>query len=237
MTLIGKVIRAPAGAQGFDTDTVVSAQQAQQLRGAGFMFCVRYLSRAEGESSADLTPAEAGRILDAGLALMPIQHVARRGWVPTTELGTTYGKAAAANATAVGFPPGLNVWLDLEGVLGAVASEEVIRYCNAWFFEVESAGFVPGLYVGAEAILTGDELYWRLRAKHYWRSASRVPPIPHRGYQMFQALAPSPVTGISIDRDVTKDDGFGEAVLWLAPSQGRSRSVRGRRPGRGNTPR
>ena len=97
-------------------------------------------------------------------------------------------------------------------------SEEVIRYCNAWFFEVESAGFVSGLYVGAEANLTGDELYWRLKTKHYWRSASDVPQITHRGYQMFQALAPSPVPGISIDRDVTKDDGFGDAALWLAPS-------------------
>jgi hypothetical protein len=44
---------------------------------------------------------------------------------------TTYGKTAAANAAAVGFPEGVNIWLDLEGVLGSVASEEVIRYCNA----------------------------------------------------------------------------------------------------------
>jgi hypothetical protein len=235
MALMGTVIRAPAGAQGFDTDTVISAQQAHRLRGAGFTFCLRYLSRTEGESSGDLMPAEAGRILDAGLALMPVQHVARRGWVPTPELGTTYGKAAAANATAVGFPQGVNVWLDLEGVLGSVLSEEVIRYCNAWFYEVESAGFVPGLYVGAEAILTGDELYWRLKTRHYWRSASRVPPIPHRGYQMFQALAPSPVPGISIDRNVTKDDGFGDAVVWLAPSEGRRKPVRSRRLSRANT--
>jgi len=218
MTLTGKVTRAPAGAQGFDTDTVVDAHQAQQLRAAGFAFCLRYLSLAEGESSGDLTPAEATRILHAGLALMAVQHVRRRGWVPTAELGTTYGKTAALNAAAVGFPQGVNIWLDLEGVLGSVLSEEVIRYCNAWFFEVASAGFGPGLYVGSEAILTGDELYWRLRTKHYWRSASDVPQITHRGYQMFQALAPSPVPGISIDRDVTKDDGFGDAVLWLAPN-------------------
>ena len=218
MALMGKVVRAPAGAQGFDTDTVVNQHQAQQLRAAGFAFCLRYLSRAEGESSGDLTAAEAGRLLDAGLALMPIQHVARRGWAPTAELGTTNGKAAASNAMAVGFPQGVNIWLDLEGVLGSVLSEEVIRYCNAWFFEVESVGFVTGLYVGAEAILTGDELFWRLKTNHYWRSASRVPPIPHRGYQMFQALAPSPVPGISIDRNVTKDDGFGDSVFWLSPS-------------------
>jgi hypothetical protein len=71
---------------------------------------------------------------------------------------------------------------------------------------------------GPEAILTGDELYWRLKTRHYWRSASRVPPIPYRGDQMFQALAPSPVPGISIDRDVTQGDRFGDAVFWLAPN-------------------
>jgi Rv2525c-like, glycoside hydrolase-like domain len=161
MTLTGTVTRAPAGAQGFDTDTVVDAHQARQLRAAGFEFCLRYLSRAEGESSGDLTPGEATLILDAGLALMAVQHVQRRAWVPTAELGITYGKTAASNAAAVGFPRGVNIWLDLEGVLGSVLSEDVIRYCNAWFLEVESAGFV--VYVGSEAILTGDERYRSFR--------------------------------------------------------------------------
>jgi hypothetical protein len=87
---------------------------------------------------------------------------------------------------AVGLSARVNVWLDLEGILGSVSPEDVIRYCNAWFFEVESAGFATGIYVGAEAILTGDELYWRLKTKHYWRSASRVPAIPHRGYHREQ---------------------------------------------------
>ena len=64
MALMGKVVRAPAGAQGFDTDTVVNQHQAQQLRAAGFAFCLRYLSRAEGESSGDLTAAEAGPLVD-----------------------------------------------------------------------------------------------------------------------------------------------------------------------------
>src|SRR6516165_3141441 len=40
------------------------------------------------------------------------------------------------------------------------------------------AGFVPG--VGAKAILAGDELFWRLTTKHYWKSGSRVPDIPSR---------------------------------------------------------
>ena len=54
--------------------------------------------------------------------------------------------------------------------------------------EVEGAGFVPGVYVGAGAILTGSELFWRLTTKHYWKSGSRVPDIPHRGYQLIQTI-------------------------------------------------
>jgi Domain of unknown function (DUF1906) len=217
MPLLGIVAGATSGAQGFDTDTIVTAAAAQQLRSAGFSFCLRYLSRALGQSSGDLTQAEATRILDAGLALMAVQHVSRRGWVPTAELGTTYGQNAASNAAEVGFPPGVNIWLDLEGVLSSVSSEDVIGYCNAWSGEVEAAGYVSGVYVGPEAVLSGNDLYWRLRTKHYWRSAAEVPEIPHRGYQMFQALAPSPIAGIAIDRNVSKDDNFGDAALWLAP--------------------
>ncbi len=217
MPLSGTIAGAISGAQGFDTDTIVTAAVARQLRAAGFSFCLRYLSRAEGQSGGDLTPAEASGILAAGLALMAVQHVSRRGWVPSVELGTSYGRNAAANAAEVGFPPGVNIWLDLEGVLAAVSAEEVIGYCNAWSGEVEAAGYASGVYVGPEAVLTGDDLYWRLRTRHYWRSAARVPRIPHRGYQMFQALAPSPIAGIAIDRNVTKNDGFGDAALWLAP--------------------
>ena len=217
MPLSGTVTRAKLGAQGFDTDTVVTAAVAQELRATGFCFCLRYLSRGEGQASGDLKTAEANHILGAGLALMAVQHVSRPGWVPSADLGVTYGANAAANAREVGFPAGINIWLDLEGVLQSVSSETVVQYCNAWCGQVEAAGYVSGLYVGPQAILSGDDLYWRLRTRHYWKSASRVPSIPHRGYQMFQALAPSPVAGIAIDRNVTKDDNFGDAALWLAP--------------------
>ena len=101
MTLTGSVTRAPAGAQRFDTDTVVDVHQAQQLRAASFAFCLRYLHERRAKVAA---PIEATRILHAGLALMPIQHVQCRGWVLAAEQGTSYGKAAASNAAAAGIP-------------------------------------------------------------------------------------------------------------------------------------
>ena len=136
----------------------------------------------------DLSDAEANVILDAGLALMVVQHVAPENWSPSQALGTRNGKNAAKHVRQIGFPDGVNVWLDLEGAKTSTPHETMIAYCNAWFAEVEGAGFVPGVYVRARAILTGNELFWRLTTKHYWKSGSRVPDIPHRGYQLIQTI-------------------------------------------------
>lgn len=216
MPLSGTVAPALPGAQGFDANTILTAQTASRLRQAGFVFCIRYLSRAEGQQSGDLSALEAERILDAGLALMAIQHVEGPGWTPSAELGTNYGLAAAANAHEVGLPGGVNVWLDLEGINYATSASDVIAYCNAWCDAVTAAGYLPGIYVGANAILSGDQLYWRLKTKHYWKSGSSVPDIPQRGYQLNQRIVPGDtVAGVQIDRDVTQTDHFGDAVQWL----------------------
>lgn len=153
---------------------------------------------------------------------MAVQHCPLPGWAPSAALGQQYGQAAAHNAAAIGLPRasagtelGLSLWLDLEGVASWATAADTIAYCNAWAGAVEAAGFQPGLYVGANQPLSGDELYWRLRVKSYWKSASTVPGIPYRGYQMVQALAPSPVEGVAIDRDVVMADAFGALPTWL----------------------
>jgi hypothetical protein len=175
------------------------------------------VSRGEREQAGDLHEGEARTILNAGFALMPVQHVARAGWSPTRALGSTYGRNAAAHVRKIGFPPGVNVWLDLEGIKSSSSHATVIEYCNAWIAEVESAGFVPGVYIGARAILTGEEIFWRLRAKHFWKSGSRVPDVPHRSYQLIQKIIRNDnIDGVDIDRNLTVNDNFGQSVLWLA---------------------
>jgi hypothetical protein len=96
---------------------------------------------------------------------MSVQHVAPENWSPSQALGTRNGKNAAKHLRQIGFPKGVNVWLDLEGAKTSTPHETMIAYCNAWSAEVEGA-VVPGLYVGARAILSGDELFWRLTTKH-----------------------------------------------------------------------
>jgi hypothetical protein len=220
--LDGTVEKAGSGVHGFDASESISSAAAATFRSQGFAFCVRYLARGVPQGSSDLQFSEAKQILEAGLALMPVQHVERSGWTPTASKGAQYGHAAAQNADSIGFPAGVNVWLDLEGVKSGVAPETVIAYCNAWFAEVAAANYVPGIYVGSSCGLSGDDLFWRLRTTHYWRSGSKVPDIPQRGYQLIQKIIRNDeVAGVEIDRDLTVTDNFGDTVLWLAPSTAR----------------
>jgi hypothetical protein len=216
MPLAGNIVPAPPGLHGFDANTVLTEANCRAARSLGFSFCLRYVSRLAQQPPGDLSAAEAAVILNAGLALMPVQHVARAGWTPSLALGTTNGQNAATHTRDIGFPPGVNVWLDLEGVSASASRQAVIDYCNAWFQEVENAGFAPGIYVGANAILSGDELFWQLRCKHYWKSGSKVPPIPQRGYQMIQKIIRGDeIDGVEIDRNLTQTDAMGGAVQWL----------------------
>jgi hypothetical protein len=218
--LPGQVFPAPPGLHGIDTNTVLDERLCRAAKARGFSFCLRYVSRGERQQANDLREAEAWTILKAGLALMPVQHVARAGWSPTKNLGSTYGRNAAAHVREIGFPSGVNVWLDLEGAKSSSSHAAVIEYCNSWIAEVELAGFVPGVYIGARAILTGDEIFWRLRARHFWRSGSRVRDIPHRGYQLIQKIIRNDqIDGVEIDRNLTLNDNFGQSVLWLAAKQ------------------
>jgi hypothetical protein len=219
MTLSGTIQNAPNGSLGFDTNTVLTLPNAQRFHNDGFKFCFRYLSLSAGQAAGDLTTAEANHILDSGLALMPVQHVRSPGWHPTGTLGIKTGTNAANNAKSVGFPDGINVWMDLEGVAPGTAAADVIDYCNNWFVEVEAAGYVPGIYVGFNAILNGKQLFNDLKFQHYWKAGGN-PPVPvTRGYQMLQTIQNPPqgevLHGINIDRDKTKTDDLGGTAIWL----------------------
>lgn len=209
-----KAERAIHMIKGFDTNTKLNADLAARFKEAGYQFCLRYLSRLEAESPNDLSSDEVNEILEAGLALMPVQHVQRPNWQPSGELGKTYGLHAAEHAREVGILPGVNVWLDLEGVFPDTPKQEVVNYCNAWHQEVFNAGYNPGLYVGSQAILSGEEFYTLLPFSHYWKSLSRVPDVAKRGYQMIQ-WRESKAFGIDIDEDYIQLDHLGGSVIWM----------------------
>lgn len=213
MTLPGNVQGATRSVPGFDSDIVITASLAQQFHAQGYQFCLRYLSRGV-ESSSDLSAEEATDILNSGLALMPVQHVRAEGWSPNQSLGQQDGQDAATNAQGVGFPAGVNIWCDLEGVNSAAQPQDVIDYCEAWYEEVNVAGYAPGLYVGAGALLTGRQLY-DLSFQHHWRSQSRVPDLLPRGYQLIQLFPAILINGVWIDVDIAQNDGEGGQAQWL----------------------
>ena len=213
MALPGLIEGATSFAPGFDSDTAITAAAAQQFFAVGYKFCVRYLSLGQ-QRPGDLSTQEALDILNSGLALMPVQHVRPPGWSPSQDLGRQDGEQAVANAQLVGLPPGVNVWLDLEGVGSGVSAQDVSDHCKAWFEAVTAAEYVPGIYVGASAILTGDQLF-ALPFQHYWRSQSRVPDIPTRGYQLLQLYPAITLNGIGIDVDILQTDNRGGQAQWL----------------------
>ena len=213
-TLSASVQQAAAGLSGFDADSKISANTAKQFYNLGYRFCLRYLSLQTTEQQGDLTNEEAADILQSGLALMAVQHVLDPGWSPTATLGTTFGQNAAQNAKSIGLAAGINIWCDLEGVKSDTESVSVIDYCNAWIDAVSDAGYIPGLYVGANNGLTDLELNQTLKFNHYWKSMSNVPNVTSRGYQLVQS-ASGPVNGVSIDADKTQTDNEGGLPYWL----------------------
>jgi glycoside hydrolase-like protein len=211
--LIGRIESAPDNALGFDTDQPISLPVARQFRRDGFRFCLRYLSFGGRQQSPDLTREEADHILDAGLALMPVQHVRNPGWRPTGALGNSDGRNAVSNANSVGFPIGMNVWMDLEGVDPTSRIADVFEYCRNWALQVATR-FRPGIYVGSGALLNSEQLF-DLLFLHYWKAGGHIPPVAHRGYQMIQNIANETRHGIHIDRNTTQTDHLGGQVQWL----------------------
>src|SRR6478609_7467216 len=96
--LSGRVNPAPSGVHGFDCNVKLSTRAIEKLKAAGFTFAVRYIARKSSPASNDLDTDEAEKILSGGLALMPVQHVAREPWEPSEEKGTKYGENAVTHA-------------------------------------------------------------------------------------------------------------------------------------------
>jgi len=213
--LPGSIKKAPGGLSGFDVNSPLTSSQAQNFKNAGYAFCVRYLPRTANLIQGNLTNGEAQVILNAGLALMAVQHVALPGWKPNTNLGTIYGNYAATYASqVVQLPQGLNIWCDLEGVAEGTDPKDVIAYCQAWYYAVHIAGYTPGVYIGYDTMLTPDQIYDDLSFQHYWR-AYNGPEVATRGFQLIQQTEKT-LDGITFDPDVTQDDNMGDTALWLS---------------------
>jgi hypothetical protein len=230
MPLSGMVQDAPTDALGLDFNADgqhMTPKLAQAFRAAGYQFCVRYVPREETAKTVDfdLRAEEADFLLDAGFALMAVQHFkSDAGWVPTADLGRRYGEFAARWArNRVGLPDGVTVFCDLEAVAANVPTGDVLAFCLEWHGEVEDAGYTPGLYLGDRARLSGQVIADNLPFRHYWLAFNEAFDIPGRGFQMRQAavgknspLRPAAAKGFRFQADRVRPDAQGDVVRWIA---------------------
>jgi len=211
----GVVEPAPSGALGFDCNSVLTASSAQAFADQGFAFAVRYVPQSNGSTSGNLTTAEANAILGAGLGLLVVQHVASAGWAPTGQLGKDNADCATNALAAIGMPPGITVFLDLEGVASGTLVANINDYCNTWSDFVRQAGYVPGIYVGANCGLNAAEIT-ALEFDCFWESGSSVPQIGAPGWCMKQTIDDSfVIAGIAYDEDSIIADQDGNTPIWL----------------------
>lgn len=217
-----QVLEIPAGTDGFDCDTTVSFGAARNFVAAGKRFAVRYVPRIKSHPG-DLTGEEVHDLINAGLAVMAVQHVeveTGHGWKAFKDKGQQYGAVAAGHTQACGLLMGTMVWLDLEDVAPGNPHEDTIQYCNAWYHEVARAGYTPGLYVGFNAGLSQAELYGRLAFEHYWAAynlnSDQYPAI--RGVQMRQ-YTQLKLSGIAYDPCNVMRDLKGGLPLACVPDE------------------
>jgi hypothetical protein len=208
---------ATEGQTGFDVNQVLSSDQAAAFKSAGMTFCIRYVPRQLDNFRYNLTNAEMGRILGAGLALGVVQHVSPDDWSPTFDLGKQYGEYAAEYCLkTVQLPEGVTVWLDLEMVNKASTVSDIINYCDQWFTAITAAGYKAGLYVGYQCGLNPDELYHNLPFLSYWKSYNYDDGVATRGFQLFQHTEKN-LNGITFDPNIVQADNVGDLPIFLFP--------------------
>jgi hypothetical protein len=235
--LPGTVQPAPAGAHGVDTNTTITSARVAELKlnpsTANATFIARYVSRSTTEASGDLSHNEALLILQSGYALVVLQHPDSN---PTAALGTSDGKAAAANAKAIGVPTGIvdptftetmEIFLDIELPAGNTVSASTLKsYCINWAKAVFAAGYAPALYFGAGTRLSSSDLSdLQSYFVRFWQ-AFNVTNAPSRGYAMVQnpgqpqnqQVNPLTDPSFTVDFDTTQKDVVNNTPTWLSPN-------------------
>jgi len=195
----------PVGARLVDCVTALTDTSAAELRRAGVDGAIRYLG--------SVTVAEMGAITVAGLGVMVVTYADRFD-----------GSSALAELSAIGYPAGATVWLDVECLGAKLETSTIVGEINAWARVVASAGYVAGLYVGANALLTSAELtallvtrYWRGMSRLVDRAGTLAEPAP--GYCVSQLYPTTTIVGVSVDVDFAGQDWQGRSASWAVSAR------------------
>ena len=209
------VKKAAAGSRGFDVDRPLSPEEYKAFADLDYSFVVRYIPRSLALVAGNLTKTEIADAHSAGVAVSAVQHVSPNNWYPSMALGNQYGEYAAQYAASIELPPGMHLWLDLEGVAPGSSSGDVIAYCHAWASAVSQKGYLHGLYCGWRTGLTPRQLY-DLPFDAYWKAYNYDGGVPTRGYQVIQSVQET-IAGVQFDPNVIQADNLGDLPFLLFP--------------------
>lgn len=184
-----------------------TAAHAAALAAEGVAGAIGYLGA--------MTPARVQYLHDAGLAFMPVTF-----GVAPAHFSTLHSGAACQ---ALDLPPGVSVFLDLEGLPTWHSDPAwLIDQINAWCTEVKIYGYMPCLYVGVPQPLTAGELY-SLPTVRYWMGQGRnVDRFGHSadpdcGFCMHQHYPSLARGGLLVDDNTIAPDALGRLPVWAAP--------------------
>lgn len=205
------IVTAPQGARIVDTGSVLTAGQCAALAQAGVWGVV--LDVATPGIAASIAAARAN-----GLHVGVFQGYYAPAFLNAAAADQRAQWALAVLHGAGLVEPGLTVWLDWEAVPAQETPQAAVAWINAWAHEVQQAGLVPGLYVGADQPLSGADLYADLVVTRYWRACSAsVPPVAQRGYCLVQTACDQVIAGVTVDEDQAQRDALGGEATWVPP--------------------
>lgn len=187
------------GLKGWDSLNLETPAQISCLRNAGQSFDV---VNVNGDSWQDEYNAAAA----AGLEVVLFQGFYVPSW-PDANQGTIRGAISAQKAQAAGYPKGAMIFLNVEENLNTTRAN-MVSWIRNWTTAVRAQGYVAGVYLGADQILTTADVNSLPGVSVFWKSPTRGLPVPARGYVMTQTSISQSACGIprGVDLNVAGTD-------------------------------
>jgi hypothetical protein len=201
---------APPGKY-LDASSIVNDIAIKAVKAAKYLGIARYVPLPGVSAAEDISEAELDRILGADLLSWPVQHSRYSGWDPADHDGEADARVACAHAKAAGYPPGVHMALDLEGIWGSGLS--TIVFAKGWQHVVLEEGFRAMLYVGYGVPLHPLDLYSLPGFDQYWSDAGNR-DVDVRGCSIHQKQSLS-LAGVKFDADIVAPDRLG-ALPYVA---------------------
>jgi|GEM_PF-1448466 len=208
------VVQQAVACKMVDTSWKITSALAQQVAAGGYAGIIRYVPLPHNDATHDIDATELRAILDAGLALMLVQHVRKPGWNPAQCSGKIDALAAIETGRTAGYLQGAHVYLDLEGMAPAATASDTKAFAEDWAATIVQAGYCAGCYVGFDVPLNAVQLYNLHDFHSYWSDAGPR-RVATRGFALKQQAPEIKIGGVEFDQDTLQPDKLGDTPFWM----------------------